>query len=219
MSSLLDYLGATLPFLGQGLLMTLMVAAIVVVISLVGGIAFGVSYAMGPAWLRWPLQIYSDIMRGTPLLVVIFSIYYLLPFAGLNLEALPAAILALSLFKTAHVGEIARGAIQSIARGQHDAAKSIGLSPTQRFFSVIFPLATRRFLPPWLNSVTDAVKGSSLVSLVGVVDLMLAAQQVIGRTYDPLPVYLITASIYFAVNFSLSLTSKWLESRFAHIQE
>jgi polar amino acid transport system permease protein len=165
------------------------------------------------------LRLYSDVLRGTPLLVVIFTIYYLLPFAGLNLKPLPAVVLALALFKTAHVGEVARGAIQSIPPGQTDAARAIGLTFQQRLRYVILPQAVRRFLPPWINSVTDAVKGSSLVSLVGIVDLMLAAQQVIGRTYQSLPIYLLAAAIYFCINYSLSVASRRLETRFAYIRE
>ncbi len=98
-------------------------------------------------------------------------------------------------------------------------AKAIGLTVPPRLQYVILPQAVRRFLPPWINAVTDAVKGSSLVSLVGIVDLMLAAQQVIGRTYDPLPLYLLGAAMYFVINFSLSLASRTLEARYAHIRE
>ena len=210
---------ATLPFLWQGLAMTLFVSLVVVGLSLLIGILFGIGFAYGPWWLRLPLRAFSDILRGTPLLVVIFTIYYLLPFAGLNLQPLPAVLLALTLFKTAHVSEIVRGAIQSIPPGQTDAGKAIGLSFAQRLAYVILPQAVRRFLPPWINSVTDAVKGSALVSLVGIVDLMLAAQQVIGRTYAPLPVYLLAAGIYFVINYSLSSLSRGLEARFAYIRE
>ena len=219
MSGAAQFLSATLPFLWQGLLMTLFVSATVVAISLIAGILAGVGFAYGPWWLRLPLRVYSDVLRGMPLLVLIFSVYYLLPFAGVNLQPLPAFIAALAMFKTAHVSEIARGALQSIATGQSDAGKSIGLTFWQRLFYVILPQAVRRFLPPWLNAVTDAVKGSSLVSLVGVVDLMLSAQQVIGRTYEPLPVYLLTAAIYFVINYSLSLASRRLEARYAYIRE
>ena len=219
MSSAWTYVVGTVPFLWQGLLMTLVVSALVVAASLVTGVLAGIALAYGRWWLAWPVRIFSDIMRGTPLLVVIFTIYYLLPFAGLNLQPLPAVLLALVMFKTAHVSEIARGAIQSIPRGQTDAGKAIGLTFGQRFTDVILPQAVRRFLPPWINSVTDAVKGSSLVSLVGIVDLMLAAQQVIGRTYEPLPVYIIAAAIYFVINYSLSVASRRLEARYAYIRE
>ncbi len=214
-----SFVAGTLPFLWSGLLMTLFVSAVVVVLSAIAGALFGVGLAYGPLWLRVPLRIYSDILRGMPLLVVIFSIYYLLPFAGLNLQPLPAVLLALTLFKTAHVSEIARGAIQSIATGQIDAGKAVGLTFSQRLAYVVLPQAVRRFLPPWINSVTDAVKGSSLVSLVGIVDLMLAAQQVIGRTYQPLPVYLLAAAMYFVINYSLSALSRRLEARYAYVRE
>jgi polar amino acid transport system permease protein len=216
---MIGFVVTTIPFLLQGLLITLEVSGLVVVISLVVGILVGVGFAYGPLWLRLLLRGYSDILRGTPLLVLIFSVYYLLPFAGLNLQPFPAAVVALAAFKTAHVGEIARGAIQSIAIGQTDAGKAIGLTFAQRLAYVILPQAVRRFLPPWINSVTDAVKGSALVSLVGIVDLMLASQQVIGRTYEPLPVYLLAAAIYFAINYSLSTASRRLEARFAYIRE
>ena len=219
MSDVTSFIAATLPFLWQGLMMTLFVSLAVVAISLVTGVLIGIAFAYGRWWLTLPLRIFSDIMRGMPLLVVIFTIYYLLPFAGLNLQPLPAVLLALALFKTAHVGEIARGAIQSITKGQTDAGKAIGLTFAQRLAYVILPQAVRRFLPPWINSVTDAVKGSSLVSLVGIVDLMLASQQVIGRTYEPLPVYLLAAAMYFMINYSLSSLSRRLEARYAYIRD
>jgi len=219
MSGAYTFVVTTFPFLWQGLMITLAVSGAVVVISLVTGSLAGIGLAYGPWWIRLPLRIFSDVLRGTPLLVVIFTIYYLLPFAGLNLQPMPSVVLALVAFKTAHVGEITRGALQSIAPGQTDAAKAIGLTFAQRMTTVILPLATRRFLPPWINSVTDTVKGSALVSLVGIVDLMLAAQQVIGRTYEPMPVYLLTAGIYFVINYSLSLASRRLEARYAYIRE
>ena len=215
----MNFVATTLPFLWQGFLVTLHVSALVVAASLVAGVLVGIGFAYGPLWLRLLLRGYSDILRGTPLLVLIFSVYYLLPFVGLNLQPFPAAVAALAAFKTAHVGEIARGAIQSIAVGQTDAGKAIGLTFAQRLSWVILPQAVRRFLPPWINSVTDAVKGSALVSLVGIVDLMLASQQVIGRTYEPLPVYLLAAAIYFAINYSLSVASRRLEARYAYIRE
>ncbi len=215
----MEFVLKTLPFLWQGLEVTLQVSGLVVISSLIAGVLVGIGFVYGPLWLRLLLRTYSDVLRGTPLLVLIFSVYYLLPFAGLNLQPFPAAVLALAAFKTAHVGEIARGAIQSIAAGQTDAGKAIGLTFAQRLAWVILPQAVRRFLPPWINSVTDAVKGSALVSLVGIVDLMLAAQQVIGRTYEPLPVYMLAAAIYFAINYSLSVASRRLEARFAYIRE
>lgn len=216
---MIAYIANTLPFLWEGLLVTLAVSGLVVAISLVTGILCGIGLVYGPLWVRLPIRVYSDILRGTPLLVLIFLIIYGLPIIGIDFGNYGSAVIALAAFKTAHVAEIARGAIQSIHYGQTDAGKAIGLTFPQRLRYVILPQAVRRFLPPWINAVADAVKGSALVSLAGIVDLTLAVQQVIGRTYDPLPMYLLGAFMYFAINYSLSLTSRRLEARFAYIRE
>ena len=109
--------------------------------------------------------------------------------------------------------------MQSIPPGQHEAGKSIGLTFAQRMIYVVFPQALRRFLPPWINTVVATVQGSALVSLVGIVDLMLSIQQVIGRTFKPMPMYVLGALIYFVINYALSFTSRTLESRFAYVRE
>ena len=216
---MIAYIANTLPFLWEGLLVTLAVSGLVVAISLATGVLSGVGLVYGPWWVRLPIRIYSDILRGTPLLVLIFLIIYGLPLLGIDFGNYGSAVIALAAFKTAHVAEIARGAIQSIHYGQTDAGKAIGLTFRQRLQYVILPQAVRRFLPPWINAVADAVKGSALVSLAGIVDLTLAVQQVIGRTYDPLPMYLLGAAMYFIINYSLSQTSRRLEARFAYIRE
>jgi polar amino acid transport system permease protein len=186
---------------------------------LIAGIILGVGIVYGPRGLYWPIRIYSDFLRGIPLLVLIFFIYYGLPLFGLNFTNFGSVVLALSAFETAHIIEVVRGAIQSIPRGQNEAAKSIGLTFGQRLLYVIAPQAVRRFLPPWINAVVDTVKGSALVSLVGIVDLTLAIQQVIGRTYIPMPLYVLGAVMYFVINYCLSSASRALEARFAYIRE
>lgn len=219
MGQLIDAMVYSIPYLMSGLGMTLLVSLIVVALSLVIGVVLGVGLIYGPLPLRWLIRLLTDCIRGIPILVLIFAVYYGLPPLGLNLSSFWAAVLALTLFKTAQVIEYTRGAVSSIPRGQMEAAKSIGLIFSQRLRYVIFPQAIRRFLPPWLNGVTDAVKGSALVSLLGVVDLMQAINQVIGRTYEPMPLYVLGALIYFAINYSLSSMSKSLERRYAYIKE
>lgn len=208
-----------LPFLVQGLLVTLEVSAIVVVCALVLGVALGVGLTYGPRVIAWPIRLFSDIVRGLPLLVLIFSIFYMLPLTGWKVDNFWSAVVALLVFETAHVAEVARGAFQSIPPAQIEAGKAIGLNFGQRMVYVVFPQALRRFLPPWINTVVDTVKGSSLVSLVGIVDLMLAIQQVIGRTFKPMPLYVLGALIYFLINYALSQTSRRLEARFAYVRE
>jgi polar amino acid transport system permease protein len=209
----------SLPYLWQGLLVTLEVSGLVVFFSLIAGTILGVAIVYGPWWLYWPIRFYSDFLRGIPLLVLIFFMYYGLPLFKVNLTNVAAVVLALSAFESAHVIEVVRGAIQSIPSGQTEAAKAIGLRFGQRLLYVIAPQAVRRFLPPWINAVVDTVKGSALVSLVGIVDLMLAIQQVIGRTYRPMPLYVLGALMYFVINYTLSSASRRLEARFAYVRE
>jgi polar amino acid transport system permease protein len=209
----------SLPFLWRGLLVTLQVSGLVVVIALVLGVLCGVGLSFGSRWIAWPIRICSDFIRGLPLLVLIFSVYYMLPLTGWNVTNFWAAVAALAAFQTAHVAEVARGALESIPAGQHEAAKSIGLTFGARMLYVVFPQALRRFLPPWINTVVSTVQGSALVSLVGIVDLMLSIQQVIGRTFKPMPMYVLGALIYFTINYILSLVSRTLEARFAYVRE
>jgi polar amino acid transport system permease protein len=215
----MSFMFNSLPFLWQGLLVTLHVSALVVVIALGCGVLLGLGLSLGTRWTAWPVRIYSDVIRGLPLLVLIFSIYYMIPLTGWNVSNFWAAVTALAAFQTAHVIEVTRGAVQSIPHGQHEAGKSIGLTFAQRMLYVVFPQALRRFLPPWINTVVATVQGSALVSLVGIVDLMLSIQQVIGRTFKPMPMYVLGALIYFVINYALSLTSRTLESRFAYVRE
>ena len=208
-----------LPFLGEGFALTLWVSFLVVALSLVAGVVLGVGLVYGPPPLRWVVRIFTDTIRGIPILVLLFFVYYGLPAVGVQIQSFWAAVLALTLFKTAQVIEYLRGAVASIPKGQQEAAKAIGLTFRDSLAYVIFPQAFRRFLPPWINGVTDAVKGSALVSLLGITDLMQAINQVIGRTYEAMPLYVLGALIYFAVNYALSLSSRQLEKRFAFIRE
>ncbi|HEX3348166.1 MAG TPA: amino acid ABC transporter permease, partial [Acetobacteraceae bacterium] len=157
----------SLPFLLQGLLVTLRVSIVVVAIALVLGVVLGIGLTYGPRVIAWPIRLYSDVVRGLPLLVLIFALYYGLPALGVKFNNWIAALTALAAFETAHVAEVARGALQSIHTGQTEAGKAIGLTFEQRMLYVIFPQAVRRFIPPWINTVVDTVKGSALVSLVG----------------------------------------------------
>lgn len=203
----------------RGLLVTIEVAVPVVLMSLALGVLLATALVYGPWPVRWLIRGLTDVIRGIPVLVLIFSVYYGLPPLGLNLDSFTAAVAALTIFATAQVIDIARGAIQSIHFGQTEAGKAIGLGFRQRMVYVILPQATRRFLPPWINNVTDTVKGSALVSLVSIVDLMLAIQQGAGRTYVAMPFYITGAVIYFAINYSLSRASRRLEARFSYIRE
>jgi polar amino acid transport system permease protein len=213
---LIDLVVASAPLIGRGLLVTLGVSLAVLVLGSLVGLAGGLCLLYGSRALQWGVRIYVDALRGIPHLVLIFAIFYGFPALGLQLSAVAAGIVALSLFCGAHVSEVVRGAVASIPRGQADAAAAIGLAFRYRLRHVILPQAVGRFLPAWVNTAVEIVKSSSLVSLVSVVDLTMATQQIVGRTREALLFYGVAALLYFAINFSLSLMGRQLERRYSH---
>jgi polar amino acid transport system permease protein len=216
----MDVARYSLPFLLKGTEVTLWVSAVVATCSLLLGVLLGTLVCYAPAPVRWTIRLYCDVIRGIPVPVLIFTVYYGVPLLlGVAINNYVDAILALTVFTTAQVTEIARGAIQSIHFGQIEAGKAIGLGFWPRVIHVVFPQAIRRFLPPWVNNVTDVVKGSALISLVGIVELMLQIKQVAGRVYVPMPIYIAGTIIYFLINYALSSASRRLEGHFAYIRE
>ncbi len=207
-----------LPQLLRGLRITLEISAIVLAAGSAGGFIVGLLLLYGGPILRLAARAYVDTIRGIPVLVLIFVCYFGLPALGLRLSAWQAGIAALSAFAAAHIAEIVRGGVDSIPRAQMDAAKAVGLTFWQRLRLVILPQATRRMLPPWVNAAVEIVKGTALLSLLGIVELLLSMQNVVGYTFIVLPFYLLTAGFYFAVNFTISRAAGLLERRFAYLK-
>ncbi len=204
------------PLILRGLLVTLQVSVMVLVIGTFLGTFIGLALVYGVKPLRWAARIYVDTLRGIPLLVLIFALFYGLPVLGVRVSAITAGVIALSIFCAAHVAELLRGGVNSIPSGQTDAANALGLTFIQRLRYVILPQALRRILPPWVNTAVEMVKASSLVSLVSVVDLMLAIQQIAGRTRETLMLYAVAALLYFSINYTISLLGRRLEKRFSY---
>ncbi len=200
----------------RGLAVTLEVGSESILIGTVLGIFVGLGLIYGIAPLRWIFRIYVDVLRGLPLLVTIFVFFYGTPVLGLPLPRKMSVVLALGIFSAAHMAEIVRGSVSSIPKTQTDAAKSIGLTFWQRMRYVILPQAARRSLPPWVNLSVELFKGTSLVSLVGVADLLLSGRHVLERTQEPLPIYFALAVIYFFLAFGLSRIGAFFERRFVY---
>ena len=207
---------ASWPLIMAGLKVTIQVSMLVLFIGTVLGTGGGLLLLYGPRPIRWLVRIYVDIIRGIPLLVLLFATFYGLPAVGMQISALIAAVIALSAFCGAHVSEVIRGGIDSIPRGQTDAGKAIGLTFFQRMRYVIFPQAISRILPPWVNTAVEMVKASSLISLLSVVDLMLSIQQIVGRTRQTLLLYAVAAILYFVINYAISTVGLILEERYSY---
>ena len=201
--------------MGPGLAMTLLVSISVMALGLVVGFLGGLTLLYGPPVLHLVVRAYVDFVRGTPLLVLIFLIFYGIPAVGIPVPNFVAAVIALGAFAGAHISELVRGGIGSVPRGQTDASMALGLTFWPRLTRVVLPQAVARILPPLVNTTVEVVKGSSLVSLVSIVELTLATEQVVQRVQRPVPLYLAAALLYFVVNFIVSSGGRHLERRFA----
>jgi polar amino acid transport system permease protein len=204
------------PLMMAGLKVTLQVSGLVLLIGTVIGSGGGIALLYGPLPLRWLVRAYVDIIRGIPLLVLLFAVFYGLPALGVPVSALTAAVIGLSAFCGAHVSEVIRGGIGSIPKGQTDAGKAIGLTFWRRLQYVILPQAVSRILPPWVNTAVEMVKASALVSLLSVVDLMLSVQQIVGRTRQTLLLYAVAALLYFMINYTISTIGLIIEKRYSY---
>ena len=198
----------------RGLSVTIAASALVIGAGTLGGMLGGLVLLYGPLPLRLLMRIYVDTIRGIPLLVLIFSVFYGLPALGLPITGFVSAVLALAIFGTAHVSEVVRGAVDSIPDGQTEAAKSIGLTFYKRLRYVIFPQALARAIPPWTNTAVELVKASSLLALVSIVDLLYSTEQIAARTRQPLLFYGVAALLYFSINYSLSRFGARIERKF-----
>lgn len=203
----------SLPVLVQGAGITLGFALAAMVLGLPLGFAVALARLSRFAALRWITSIYVSFIRGTPLLVQIFVIYYGLPSFGVTLNPVVGGVLALTLNAGAYLSETIRGAIQSVPRGQREAATSLGLNGAQTMRLIVLPQAMRVAAPSLGNSLIGLVKDTSLVSVITVVELLRSAQLVIARTFEPFGPYLMAALLYWIMSLLLEGVQRGVERR------
>ncbi|MFB9990749.1 amino acid ABC transporter permease [Deinococcus oregonensis] len=203
----------SLPVLVQGAGITLGFALAAMVLGLPLGFAVALARLSRFAALRWVTSIYVSFIRGTPLLVQIFVIYYGLPSFGVTLNPVVGGVLALTLNAGAYLSETIRGAIQSVPRGQREAATSLGLNGAQTMRLIVLPQALRVAAPSLGNSLIGLVKDTSLVSVITVVELLRSAQLVIARTFEPFGPYLMAALLYWIISLLLEGVQRAVERR------
>ncbi|SFU64524.1 amino acid ABC transporter permease [Pseudoduganella namucuonensis] len=163
--------------------------------------------------LAWPAALYVSVMRGTPLLVQMFVIYYGLPSVGVEFTPVTAGILALSLNAGAYLSESLRGAILSVARGQWWASYSLGMGYFQTLRHIVLPQALRVAVPGMSNTLISLIKDTSLVSVITLTELMLSTKEVIATTFQPLPLYLAAAALYWAMSLAFEALQRRAERR------
>ena len=202
----------SLPHLLRGAVSTLALAAAVLAVGTALGLAVGLLRVL-PGRAGTVVGGAVELVRAVPLLLLLFFIFFGLPALGVRIPTFPAAVLAMSLWMAANTAEVVRGGVQSISRGQFEAARSLGLgwASTMRF--VILPQATRRMLPPFVGLCTILVKDTSLAAVIGVFELTRAAQETIERTLRSFEIYGAAAAMYFALCFPLTRLAARLETR------
>ena len=224
MAESLGYILEALPNLLRGALITLELTALSVLLGLVGGTLLGMARLSHLTPVKIAARVYVDFFRGTPLLVQIFMIYFGIPALANSLgftftfDRLVAAIMALSLNSAAYLAEIVRGGIQSIERGQWEAAECIGLGNVQTMRYVVFPQAFRRMIPPLGNEFITLLKDTSLVAVIGFEELFRQGQLIVATNYRAFEIYISVALVYLVLNTISAQFFNFLEHRMDPIQ-
>jgi polar amino acid transport system permease protein len=203
----------SIPFLLRGAVYTVQVSVLAIVFGLVLGWLLGLAAVSGVPALSAVSWAYVQFIRGTPLLIQIFLIYFGLPVVGINLPAFWSGVIALGLNSGGFQAEIVRAGIESIDRGQTEAARSIGMSRFKTLVFILVPQTIRRVLPPLTNELITLTKSSSLLSAIAALELTHAGQLIIARTFAPFEIYAAVAVIYLALVAVLSRGSAFLEKR------
>ncbi len=206
------------PFFLKGLWMTVAVSALGLTFGTLFGFFLGMLRASRFKILTWPIGAYVAVIRGTPFVVQIFIIFFILPEWGIQLEPFPAAVLALTILGTAFICEIVAGGIKAVSRGQWEAGASTGLNIVQQLRFVVLPQAMQTILPPLVGQYVLLIKDSSVVSVIGVVELTRVGWLTVVRIPEGLMVFSLVGILYFVISYPLIRLSNQLERKMA-VQE
>ena len=200
------------PFIGG----TLRLAIPAILLGFVLGIFIGLARLSGTRWIRVPATVYVEFFRGVPLVMVIFWIWFIIPqLLRLPIPEYGVALTAFVIFEAAYFGEIVRAGVQSVPRGQVEAATALGLTSTKTMTWVVLPQALRNMVPSLVTQMIVLFKDTSLASIIGYVDLTKAAQIVNNREIKPFELYLFIALVYWLCTYSMSVMARRLERKTA----
>ena len=209
----MDFLAEILPYLLTGAVTTIQLTVVSMALALVAGLALALMRLSRSRPLRFLSGAYIEIIRGTPLLVQLFIIYYGLPQYGIRLEAFAAGVIGLSMNYSAYLAEVYRAGILAIDKGQWEAGGSVGLSRAALLQCIVIPQAARIVIPPIGNYFISMLKDSALVSTISIVELMRAAQLRVAITFRAMDIYLVAALIYFLMSYPCSVLIQYFERR------
>ena len=209
----MELLANSLPLLAKGTLTTLYLSLGSVVLASALGLVLALLQLYGGFILRAVVELYLYLVRGVPLLVLLFAMYYALPYAGVQIEPATGGIAVIGVYFGAFMTEVFRAAVLSVPRGQWEAARTIGLTTPRILIDVVLQQAARVAGPPYINTCIMVVKGTSLVAVIGLADVTYVGKQIVERTLAPFVIFGAVALVYFAICFGLSRLGKYLERR------
>lgn len=219
---MLDVIPSVMPFLVEGLWVTFKISLVTIALGSVLGFVVGVVRAEKIPILSPIFGGYIHVLRGTPFLVHLYAIYFVLPEFGvswLELEALQAAIIALSLYTSTYVAEVVRAAIEAVPRGQAEAGRSVGMTALQCFWYVVLPQALKMMIPPVGGIYVIIIKGTSIVSVVGIAELVRAGEHAAQRhPRELLVIYVMVALMYFIYCYPVLRVAKWAEGKLGGVK-
>lgn len=192
---------------------TFLLAAIALAGGAAGGMIIALALTSRRRWLEWPAAAFVRVFQGTPLLIQLFLAFFVPSLFGLNIDALAAAAIGLSFNGSAFLGDIWRGSIQTVPRGQSEAAVALGLGYFSRTFEIILPQAVRIAIPPTIGYLVQLIKGTSLAAIIGFVEVTRAGQIINNMTFTPFAIFGLVGAIYFIICWPLSLYSSYLEGK------
>lgn len=203
----------SIPFILQGLPYTLGIALISTILGLVLGLVLAMMRISNVFLLDWLARVYISFMRGTPALVLLFLLYFGLPFIGIQFDAVTAAVVGFSINSAAYIAEVIRSALSSVDEGQWEAAYALGLKWPFIMHKIILPQATRIAIPPLSNVLLDIIKGTSLTAMITVPEMFQNAKIVGGREFDYMTMYILVALVYWGVCSLFGILQNYLERR------
>jgi len=203
----------SMPFFLKGLWMTVAVAGLALIAGTIIGFVLGIIRAGRNKILRYTIGAWVDVTRGTPFLVQVFIIFFILPGIGIELEAFPAAVIALSNMGASFICEIVASGILAVPQGQREAATASGLSDYQQMRHIVMPQAMPSIIPPLVGQYVLIIKDSSVVSAIGVVDVTRVGWLTVQRIPEGLMVFGLVGLLYFAICYPLINLSNYLERR------
>lgn len=212
----------TAPLLMKGLWLTIKISMWTVALGSFLGFVIGLIRASRLKILKAALGVYIHCLRGTPFLVQLYLIYFVLPATGvewLKFEAFPAAVIALSLYTSTYVSEIVRAGVEAVPKGQVEAARALGMSKWQTLGHVILPQALKLMIPPMTGVYVLIIKGTSVVSVIGITELLRAGEQAALRYPSELmTLYGLVALLYFVYCYPVLRLGRWAETKFGRIE-